>query len=88
MRTLLFLLGGALLWAVIFHLARLAGTQPETRWLPAAIFGAAWFIVAAWNMWVGVTSAGYSFWEELPIFLLIFIAPLAVAVLSIYKLRG
>jgi hypothetical protein len=39
-----------------------------------------WFGAAAVNMWVGVTRAGYSFREELPIFLLIFLVPRLVAV--------
>lgn len=88
MRTLLFLVGGVVLWAAMAYISKLAGAPPEKRWLAAAIFGTVWFIVAAWNMWLGVTSAGYSFWQELPIFLLIFLAPVGVAVFSIYKLRG
>ena len=31
-------------------------------------------------MWIGITQAGYSFKEELPIFLLIRLPPVAVAV--------
>jgi hypothetical protein len=38
------------------------------------------FKVAAGNMWIGVAQAGYSFKEELPIFLLIFLLPAAAAV--------
>jgi len=87
MRTLLFLLAGLLLWAATAYISKLAGIQSANRWLPAIIFGAIWFIVAAWNMWVGVTSAGYSFLVELPIFLLIFLVPLGVATLSSYKTR-
>jgi hypothetical protein len=45
-----------------------------------------WFITAAANMWIGVSRAGYSFQEELPIFLLIFLLPCAVAVLVKWKL--
>jgi hypothetical protein len=30
-------------------------------------------------MWIGMTEAGYPFMEELPIFLLIFLVPAAVA---------
>ena len=39
-----------------------------------------WFMLAAANMWIGITQAGYSFKEELPIFLLICLPPVAVAV--------
>jgi hypothetical protein len=31
------------------------------------------------NLWIGVTRAGYSFREELPIFLVIFLLPVVVA---------
>ena len=48
--------------------------------IATAAFAAIWFIVAAANMWMGVSQAGYSFQEELPIFLLIFLLPVAVAV--------
>ena len=39
-----------------------------------------WFMVAAVNMWIRVARAGYSFTEELPIFLLIFLVPTAAAI--------
>ncbi|KFD04731.1 hypothetical protein GRPL_04129 [Raoultella planticola ATCC 33531] len=38
-----------------------------------------WFGLAAANMILGVTRAGYSVLEELPIFLLIFFPPVLVA---------
>jgi len=44
-----------------------------------------WCVAAAANMWVGVSHAGYSFREELPIFLLIFLLPSAVAVFVKWK---
>jgi len=43
-------------------------------------------LVAAVNMWLGVSRAGYSVREELPIFLLIFGLPAAAAVLMNWKL--
>lgn len=43
------------------------------------IFLAVWFAVAAINMWIGVTRAGYSVREELPIFLVIFLLPACAA---------
>lgn len=52
----------------------------------ALVFIALWFIAAAANMYVGVARAGYSFMEELPIFLLIFAAPAVVALLLRWKL--
>jgi hypothetical protein len=44
-------------------------------------FIAIWFVAAAANMWIGVSQAGYSFQEELLIFLL----PAAVAILAKWK---
>jgi hypothetical protein len=38
-----------------------------------------WLVVALINMWLGVSRAGYSVVEELPIFLVIFAIPAAAA---------
>jgi hypothetical protein len=38
-------------------------------------------LIAAFNMWTGVAKAGYSVAEELPVFALIFLVPVAVAIL-------
>jgi hypothetical protein len=51
-------------------------------------FVAIWFVAAALNMWIGVSQAGYSFQEELPIFLLIFLLPSAVAIFVKWKFLG
>jgi hypothetical protein len=48
-------------------------------------FIALWFLVTAANMWVGVAKAGYSASEELPIFLLLFGVPAAVALVLKWK---
>jgi hypothetical protein len=39
-----------------------------------------WFIVCAINMSVGIIKAGYTFMEELPIFLMLFGIPALLAV--------
>jgi len=86
MRTLLFLLAGVLLLAAFLLLGKLfSGHFAEaTRW---ATFGyiAVWLLVTAANMWVGVSKAGYSAAEELPILLLLFGVPAALAVLLKWK---
>jgi hypothetical protein len=62
------------------------------RWAPPGLAGMArlfipvWFVCAAINMWVGVSRAGYSVAEELPIFMLIFAIPAAIAGLVWWKL--
>jgi hypothetical protein len=42
---------------------------------------AIWLTITATNMWIGVSKAGYSVADELPILLLLFAVPAAVAVL-------
>ena len=38
-----------------------------------------WLVVTGANMWIGVSKAGYSIAEELPILLLLFVVPVAAA---------
>jgi len=38
-------------------------------------------VISAFNLWVGVSKAGYTLGDELPIFLLIFAVPAAVAII-------
>ena len=80
MRTALFLVSGLLLMGGFLLLGKLlAGQYPESSRVATLLFVAVWFAVAAVNMWLGVARAGYSVAEELPIFLLIFGAPAALA---------
>lgn len=58
-----------------------------SRGLAAASIGfiAIWLVIALANMWVGVTRAGYSVAEELPVFAVIFLVPAAVAAIVWWK---
>ena len=86
MRTLLIILGGFALWGASLGVARLlGGSAALSSWTATIVFAVLWFVLAAANMWVGVSQAGYSFREELPIFLLIFLFPVAVAVFVKWK---
>lgn len=82
MRTILFLVAGLLLLAAILLLAKLfSPNYPDAmRWATIG-YVALWLIIAGVNMWVGVAKAGYPVADELPIFLLIFAVPAAIAVL-------
>jgi hypothetical protein len=81
MRTLIIILGGFALWALCLGGARLLTKAGGASSMPAtAVFLALWLLAAAANMWVGVTQAGYSWREELPIFLVIFLIPSTFAV--------
>jgi hypothetical protein len=81
-RTLIIILGGFVLWAASLGAAKLLGGSMKAATIG---FVAVWFVIAAANMWVGVSQAGYSFGEELPIFLLIFLLPAIVALLIKWK---
>ena len=87
MRTVIIILGGFVLWGVCLGVVKLlAKTDTSSMTVATVAFIAVWFLAAASNMWIGVSQAGYSFQEELPIFLLIFLLPAAVAVIVNWKL--
>lgn len=78
MRTMLIIIGGLLLLGVFMGIGRVVGSgRPRAYGVSFALFAAAWTILAAANMWVGISRAGYSFMEELPIFLVIVLVPVA-----------
>src|SRR5258706_9685558 len=80
-RTVLFLVAGLLLLAAVLLLAKLfSPNYPDALRFATIGYVALWLIIAGANMWVGVAKAGYSVTDELPIFLLLFGVPAAVAV--------
>jgi len=85
MRTLIVVIIGFASLGLCLGAAALAGGGAKLK-TAATVFIGLWFIAAAVNMYVGVARAGYPFMEELPIFLLIFAVPAAVAVLLRFKL--
>jgi len=76
MRSLLFILGGFALSAMMLVGARFFGISTKTA---SVTFSIIWCAIAFANTWIGVARAGYSIREELPIFLLIFLLPTGVA---------
>ena len=85
MRTAIIIGIGFALLGLCLGLGAWSGGAARMK-LGALVFIALWFIAAAANLYVGVARAGYSFMEELPIFLLIFGVPAAVAWLLRWKL--
>jgi len=86
MRTGLFLLAGFLLLAGSLVLARLfAENYPTAVAVATATFLLLWLALVGFNMWVGVSRAGYSVAEEVPVFLLLFGVPAVVAVVLKWK---
>jgi hypothetical protein len=85
MRTTIILGIGLVLLAGCLGIGWMTGGAARLK-SAALLFIAIWFIATAANMYVGVARAGYSFMEELPIFLLLFGVPAVAALVLRYKL--
>ncbi len=87
MRTTLFLTAGLLFLGAVSLLAKLfsANVPSAANWAIAG-FLAVWLAATGANMWVGVNRAGYAAAEELPVLLLLFGIPAAIALLVRWKL--
>jgi hypothetical protein len=79
MRTTLIIGGGLVLLGVCILIARWLGGADAIR-IAIGLFIPLWLILAAVNMWFGVYRVGYSFTEELPVFVIIFSVPALAAV--------
>jgi hypothetical protein len=80
MRTVIILLGGFFLLAACVGIGRVLSRPGRSSVRSAMlVFMTLWFLLAAANLYVGVWKAGYGFFEELPIFLIIFVPPAALA---------
>lgn len=82
MHTFLVILGGFVLLALTVFGAR---TMDRTFSAALPLYLVVWFVLAALNMGVGVYHAGYSFMDELPIFILVFGLPAATAAILARK---
>jgi hypothetical protein len=80
MRTAIIIAIGFAALGLCLGAGYLSGGVPRMK-TGALVFIALWLVAAGANMYLGVARAGYSFMEELPIFLLIFGVPTAVAFL-------
>lgn len=87
MRTTLFLVAGLLLMASLLIVSKLFSEHfpSAPNWALASGL-TIWLGITGVNMWVGVSKAGYSAAEELPILLLLFAVPAAVAALVRWRL--
>ncbi|WP_429948267.1 hypothetical protein ACQYWY_15330 [Comamonas sediminis] len=79
MHMLLVMLTGLLLLAVFALLGKLWGADAASIMLAVKYFIPVWLAVALVNMWVGVHKAGYTVAQELPILLVNFAVPAALA---------
>jgi hypothetical protein len=79
MHTIMVIAWGLVLLGLFLLVGRLAGGLAARA---ALWFLPGWLLVAAINMWIGVSRAGYSVAAEAPIFLVVFAVPAAVALLA------
>jgi hypothetical protein len=79
-RTAAIIAAGFVLLGLFLLVARwIDGADTKTTVVAAQVFIPVWLAAAGINMWIGVSQAGYSVAEELPILLLIFAPPAAAA---------
>jgi len=55
--------------------------------LAAKVFVPVWLVVSLVNMWIGVTRAGYTVAQELPILLVVFAVPAVIAAFAVWQLE-
>jgi hypothetical protein len=89
--TLKVIAGGLALLGMLLLVGRMLGGAGSASSMAAAArwFIPLWLLGAGVNMWVGVSTAGYSVREEAPVFLVVFAVPAAVALVVAWRLsRG
>ncbi|MES2072149.1 MAG: hypothetical protein V4488_17470 [Pseudomonadota bacterium] len=65
---------------------KLTTSSADATKLATLIFLPLWLVAAGINLWMGVSDAGYTVAEELPMFALVFGVPAVVALLIRWKL--
>ena len=78
--------GGLVLLGLFLLFGKLWGGPEPAYALAAKAFIPVWLAVSLANMWVGVARAGYSVREELPILLIVFLVPAAIAGGALWRL--
>lgn len=78
--------GGAVLLGLFALFGYLWGGNASGVATGAKFFVPVWLAVSIVNLWVGVSRAGYSLRDELPILLIVFAVPAVLAALVIWQL--
>lgn len=86
MHMLMVIGGGFVLFGLFMLFGKLWGGAVPDYGPAAKLFVPVWLVVSLANMWVGVTKAGYSVREELPILAIVFAVPALVAAVAIWRL--
>lgn len=71
--------GGVVLLGLFLLFGKLWGVEAPQYALACKLFIPVWLLIALMNMWVGVSKAGYSVSQELPILLVVFAIPAIAA---------
>lgn len=79
MHVLMMVVGGIIMLGLFLLFGHLWGGNSTSLVLAAKWFVPVWLVMSLINLWIGVHSAGYSLREELPILILVFIVPAAIA---------
>lgn len=85
MHMLMVIGGGSILLGIFVLFGKLWGGDAAGMALAAKVFVPIWLMVAIANLWIGVSHAGYSVREELPILLVVFFVPAALAALAVWR---
>lgn len=85
MPMLMVICGGSILLGIFVLFGKLWGGDAAGMALAAKVFVPVWLMVAIANLWIGVSHAGYSVREELPILLVVFFVPAALAALAVWR---
>lgn len=86
MHIALVIAGGLVQLGVCVLFGWLWGASSTSMALAARCFIPLWCVVAAVNMWVGVSHAGYTVQQEAPILLLNIAVPVVLALLVAWRL--
>lgn len=86
MHMILVIAGGIVLLCLFTLFGKLWGGSTSDLRLAAKLFVPIWLAISLVNMWIGVTKAGYSVREELPILGIVFAIPAIVAAVAIWRL--
>ncbi|NTZ63220.1 hypothetical protein G6L24_23140 [Agrobacterium tumefaciens] len=86
MHMLMVIAGGVVQLGVFLLFGKLWGGDATGPAMAAKLFIPAWLVVSIANLWVGVSYAGYSVRDELPILLVVFVVPAIVAVVVIWQI--
>lgn len=87
MHTIIVTAAGLVLLGLFLILSRFWAADPGVRAVAAKAFIPVWLSLTLVNLWIGVSYAGYTVAQELPILLITFGIP-AAAAFAVIRLTG